>query len=105
MKKNNKSKKLPGAEKKTSDKPRSLIANFPITVTIIYGSTKINLYELTAFKPGKLIELDQYLDEPLEICVNGHVIAYGVLEKNNKGRGWGIKITEIKSRVKRLNCL
>ncbi|WP_165482042.1 FliM/FliN family flagellar motor switch protein [Legionella beliardensis] len=79
------------------------MAHLPITVNIVYGSAKINLFDLINLKSGDMLELDQYFDEPLEICVNGKVVAKGELE--HRKEGLGIRITTVHSKAKRLSCL
>ncbi|STX52024.1 flagellar motor switch protein FliN [Legionella busanensis] len=79
------------------------IAKVPVMIDVLYGTTQINLYDFIKLKAGNIIELDQFFDEPLELCVNGEIIAQGELEKSEAG--WGIRITSIYSKSKRLNNL
>ncbi|MGQ3888891.1 FliM/FliN family flagellar motor switch protein [Legionella sp. CNM-1927-20] len=79
------------------------IAKLPVMIDVLYGNTQMNLYDFIKLKGGNIIELEQFFDEPLELCVNGEVIARGELEKSEKG--WGIRITSIRSKLKRLSSL
>ncbi|WP_419418989.1 FliM/FliN family flagellar motor switch protein [Legionella sp. D16C41] len=79
------------------------MANLPITINVLYGSTQISLVDFIKLKSGSIIELEQFFDEPFELSVNGKTIAQGELEKSEKG--WKIRITAIDSKLKRLNCL
>ncbi|WP_131781280.1 FliM/FliN family flagellar motor switch protein [Legionella gresilensis] len=79
------------------------IAKVPITIDVLYGTRQMNLYDFIKLKAGNIIELDQFFDEPLELCVNGEIIAEGELEKSEMG--WGIRITSIRSKSKRLTNL
>jgi flagellar motor switch protein FliN len=79
------------------------MAKLPVMVHVLYGSTKMNLCDFIKLKAGNIIELEQFFDEPLELYVNGEIIAYGELEESEKG--WGIRVTSIKTKIKRLSFL
>lgn len=71
---------------------RSLM-NVPLDVTIRIGSTQKRMDEVLEFTKGTVIELDTLANEPVDVVVNGNLIAKGnvvVVEDN-----FAIKITEI----------
>jgi flagellar motor switch protein FliN/FliY len=71
------------------------LLNVPITVTIEIGRKKLPIAQILELREGSVIELERNLDEPLDILVNGALIAHGVivLVKDK----FGIQITDILS--------
>ncbi|ACB84989.1 flagellar motor switch phosphatase FliY [Natranaerobius thermophilus JW/NM-WN-LF] len=80
-----------------------LIMDVPLEVTVELGQTKKKIQEILELVPGSIIELDKIAGEPVDIKVNGKLIAKGevvVIDEN-----FGIRITEIISPVERINKL
>ncbi len=78
----------------------SLIMDVPLEVTVELGRTHRIIKDILEFVPGSIIELDKLAGEPIDILVNGKVIAKGevvVIDEN-----FGVRITEIVSPSKRL---
>ena len=69
------------------------IMDIPLNVEVVVGSTVIQIKELLNFGPGSVIELDRETTEPVDIKVNGKLIARGELVV--VGEKFGIRITEI----------
>ena len=69
----------------------------------LIGNTKINIRNLLQLNQGSVVELDRMAGEPLDVMVNGTLIAHGeVVVVNEK---FGIRLTDIISpseRVKKL---
>ena len=64
--------------------------NIPIQVSAELGKCTITLQELKNLSEGSMIELDRFVGEPLDLVVNGEVIAQGeVVSVDNK---FGLKI-------------
>ncbi len=57
----------------------SLIADLEVKVEVVIGSASLSLEELYNLKHGSVIKLDQRLEAPVDICLNGNVIARGTL--------------------------
>lgn len=71
----------------------SLIRDVPLGVTVELGRTVKQISEILDFGPGTVIELDKLVGEPLDILVNGKLIAKGevvVVDEN-----YGVRITDI----------
>jgi flagellar motor switch protein FliN/FliY len=67
------------------------------------GSTKINIRNLLQLNQGSVIELDRMAGEPLDIKVNGTLIAHGeVVVVNEK---FGIRLTDVISPAERVKKL
>ncbi|GJM11659.1 MAG: flagellar motor switch protein FliN [Pseudohongiella sp.] len=75
----------------------------PVSLAIEVGRTKLNLNELLGTREGSVIELDRHLDEPLDILVNGALIAHGVVVLANEK--FGLQITDIISLEERARSL
>ncbi|HPT78064.1 MAG TPA: flagellar motor switch protein FliN [Candidatus Atribacteria bacterium] len=80
-----------------------LILDVPLELSVVLGSTKKSIKEILSLNPGSVVELGKYTEEPLEVYVNGKLIAHGEVVVINEN--FGIRITSIISaaeRVKRL---
>lgn len=70
-----------------------LIMDVALEVTVELGRTKKSISEVLDFAPGTIIELDKVAGEPVEVMVNGKLVARGevvVIEES-----FGVRITEI----------
>ncbi len=80
-----------------------MIMDVPLELSVILGSSKRSIKEILSLEPGSIVELNEYVEEPLDIYVNGKQIAKGeVVVIDEK---FGIRITQIlnaKERVKKL---
>ena len=80
-----------------------VILDVPVTLSMEIGRTQINIRNLLQLNQGSVVELDRFAGEPLDILVNGTLIAHGeVVVINDK---FGIRLTDVISlseRVKRL---
>ena len=79
------------------------ILDIPVTIAMEVGSTAITIKNLLQLNQGSVIELDRLAGEPLDVLVNGTLIAHGeVVVVNEK---FGIRMTDVISpseRIKRL---
>jgi len=79
------------------------ILDLPLSVTVEIGKTHIPIKEILQLGQGSVVELDKTSDGPLEIFVNGKLVALGeVVVVNEK---FGVKVTEILSPVDRIETL
>jgi flagellar motor switch protein FliN/FliY len=89
----------------SSDIKLEAILDVPVTVSMEIGRTRINIRNLLRLNQGSVVELDRLAGEPLDVLVNGTLIAKGeVVVVNEK---FGIRLTDIISpadRVKRLQA-
>ncbi len=81
----------------------SLLLDIPLEITVEIGSTQMRIEDVLKLNPNSVIELDRYVNEPIDLKVNGKVIAKGELYtvKNN----FGIRITQIITPEDRLKIL
>ncbi|GAA5316918.1 MAG: flagellar motor switch protein FliN [Candidatus Pelagadaptatus aseana] len=79
------------------------ILDIPVTISMEVGATSITIRNLLQLNQGSVIELDRLAGEPLDVLVNGTLIAHGeVVVVNEK---FGIRMTDVISpseRIKRL---
>ena len=81
-----------------------LILDIPVHLTVELGRTKISIRNLLQLAHGSVVELDGLAGEPMDVLVNGTLIAQGeVVVVNDK---FGIRLTDIitpQERVRKLN--
>lgn len=79
------------------------ILDIPVTISMEIGRTKINIRNLLQLNQGSVVELDRLAGEPMDVLVNGTLIAQGeVVVVNEK---FGIRLTDVISPVERVKRL
>ncbi|MGB1293547.1 MAG: flagellar motor switch protein FliN [Pseudoalteromonas sp.] len=79
------------------------ILDIPVTISMEVGRSKINIRNLLQLNQGSVVELDRVAGEPLDVLVNGTLIAHGeVVVVNDK---FGIRLTDVISQVERIKKL
>jgi flagellar motor switch protein FliN/FliY len=87
------------AEKKKLD----TILDIPVTISMEVGRSEISIRNLLQLNQGSVVELDRVAGEPLDVLVNGTLIAHGeVVVINDK---FGIRLTDVISQVERIKKL
>ncbi len=88
----------------TSAEPRlDTILDIPVTLSMEVGRTNISIRNLLQLNQGSVVELDRVAGEPLDVLVNGTLIAHGeVVVINDK---FGIRLTDVISQVERIKKL
>ncbi|EIK93513.1 flagellar motor switch protein [Pseudomonas sp. M47T1] len=80
-----------------------VILDIPVTISMEVGATDINIRNLLQLNQGSVIELDRLAGEPLDVLVNGTLIAHGeVVVVNEK---FGIRLTDVISPSERIKKL
>jgi flagellar motor switch protein FliN len=80
-----------------------MIMDIPVHVTVELGRTKIPIRSLLQLAQGSVVELDRLAGEPLDVLVNGCLIAQGeVVVVNDK---FGIRLTDVMGPDERLRRL
>lgn len=83
----------------TTDTNIDLIMDVPLQVTVELGRTRKLIRDILELAPGSVVELDKLAGEPVDILVNGKLIAKGevvVIDEN-----FGVRITDIISPLER----
>lgn len=80
-----------------------MILDIPVTLSVEIGRTKINIRNLLKLNQGSVVELTRLAGEPMDIFVNGTLIAHGeVVVVNEK---FGIRLTDVISAAERVKKL
>ncbi len=80
-----------------------VILDIPVTISMEVGRTSITIRNLLQLNQGSVIELDRLAGEPLDVLVNGTLIAHGeVVVVNEK---FGIRMTDVISPAERIKKL
>ena len=89
----------------TTEEKRKLdtILDIPVTISMEVGRSKISIRNLLQLNQGSVVELDRVAGEPLDVLVNGTLIAHGeVVVVNDK---FGIRLTDVISQIERIKKL
>ena len=80
-----------------------VILDIPVSISMEVGSTEISIRNLLQLNQGSVVELDRLAGEPLDVLVNGTLIAHGeVVVVNEK---FGIRLTDVISTQERVKKL
>ena len=78
-----------------------LLMDIPLNLSVVLGTSKKSVREILSFNTGSVIELEKLTDEPLDILLNGKLIAQGEVVVINDN--FGVRITNILSQSQRIN--
>lgn len=80
-----------------------VILDIPVAITVEIGRTKMTIRNLLQLNQGGIVALDRLAGEPLDVLVNGTLVAHGeVVVVNDK---FGIRLTDIVSKTERIKRL
>jgi flagellar motor switch protein FliN len=80
-----------------------VVLDIPVTLSMEVGRTRISIRNLLQLNQGSVIELERAVSEPLDIFVNGTLIAHGeVVVVDEK---FGIRLTDVISPAERIRKL
>lgn len=80
-----------------------VILDIPVSISMEVGRTSITIRNLLQLNQGSVIELDRLAGEPLDVLVNGTLVAHGeVVVVNEK---FGIRMTDVISPAERIKKL
>ena len=91
-----------GPAKVTAENLR-VLENVEVQMTVEVGNTEIKIRDLLRLNEGAVIELDRLAGDPLDILVNGTMIAKGEIVM--VGERFGVRFTEIVDPEKRVENL
>jgi flagellar motor switch protein FliN/FliY len=93
----------PAAAPGGTDVNLDLILDVPVTLTLEVGRARIPIRNLLQLNQGSVVELERMAGEPLDVYVNGTLVAQGEVVVVNER--FGVRLTEVVSpseRIKRL---
>jgi len=80
-----------------------LILDVPVSLSLEVGRTSMSVGELLQLNQGSVVELDRLAGEPLDVLVNGTLVAHGeIVVVNDK---FGIRLTDVVSPAERVRKL
>ncbi|MAT83829.1 MAG: flagellar motor switch protein FliN [Gammaproteobacteria bacterium] len=88
-----------------ADAERNLevVMDIPVRLSMEVGSASVSIRRLLQLNRGSVVELDRLAGEPLDVLVNGKLIAHGeVVVVNDK---FGIRLHDVVSAKKRIETL
>ncbi len=95
---------IPGTGSPGATQDIDLILDIPVQLTVELGRTKIPIRQILQLAQGSVVELDGLAGEPMDVLVNGCLIAQGeVVVVNEK---FGVRLTDIitpSERIRKLN--
>ena len=92
-----------GADAGARDVNLDVILDVPVTLSMEVGRTRIPIRNLLQLNQGSVVELDRAAGEPLDVFVNGTLVAHGeVVVVNEK---FGIRLTDVISPAERIKKL
>ena len=92
-----------GSASSDEDVNLDVILDIPVTIAMEIGRTTISIRNLLQLNQGSVVELDRLAGEPMDVLVNGTLVAHGeVVVVNDK---FGIRLTDVISATERLKKL
>lgn len=87
----------------SADVNLDVILDIPVTLSMEIGRTEIPIHNLLQLNQGSVVELDRLAGEPMDVLINGTLIAHGeVVVINEK---FGIRLTDVVSPAERVKKL
>ncbi len=80
-----------------------VILDVPVTLSMEVGRTRIPIRNLLQLNQGSVVELERAAGEPLDVFVNGTLVAHGEVVVVNER--FGIRLTDVISPAERLRKL
>jgi flagellar motor switch protein FliN/FliY len=94
---------MPGEGGDDETQNMEVILDIPVTISMEIGRTSISIRNLLQLNQGSVVELDRLAGEPMDVLVNGTLIAHGeVVVVNEK---FGIRLTDVVSPAERVKKL
>ncbi len=90
-------------EKFDEDVNINVILDIPVDLSMEIGRTRISIRNLLQLNQGSIVELDRLAGEPLDVMVNGTLIAHGEVVVVNER--FGIRLTDVISPAERVKKL
>ena len=80
-----------------------VILDIPVTLSVEIGRTRISIRNLLQLNQGSVVELERLAGEPMNVLVNGTLIAHGEVVVVNEQ--FGIRLTDVISAAERVQKL
>ena len=93
----------PQAAEAKADVNLDLVLDIPVDVSLRVGSTDITIRDLVSLVDGSVISLDRDAGEPMDVLVNGTLIAHGEIVVVDER--YGVRLTDVVAPVERIEKL
>ena len=91
------------ADPESGEVKLDVILDIPVTIGMEIGRTQLSIRNLLQLNQGSIVELDRLAGEPMDVLVNGTLVAHGeVVVVNEK---FGIRLTDVVSPADRIKNL
>lgn len=91
------------AEVADPERNLEVVMDIPVRLSMEVGSTRVSIRKLLGLNRGSVVELDRLAGEPLDVLINGKLIAQGeVVVVNDK---FGVRLHDVVSAKKRIESL
>ncbi len=72
------------------------VLRIPVTLKVLLGSASMPIVQLTKLGRGAVIPLDRRVGEPVDVLINGRIIARGeIVVLDEEGSRFGVTLTEM----------
>lgn len=88
------------AGKASSDVNLDLVLDVPVNVSLRVGTTDMSIRDLVKLVEGSVVALDRLAEEPMDVLVNGTLIAHGEIVVVDDR--FGVRLTDVVSPVERI---
>lgn len=92
-----------GTKPEDEDVNLDVILDIPVTLSMEIGRTRISIRNLLQLNQGSVVELDRLAGEPMDVMVNGTLVAHGEVVVVNER--FGIRLTDVVSPSERVRKL
>ena len=87
----------------TAEIDLDMLKEVPVTMTVEFGRKRLTIKELLSLTPGSVVSFDRSVTEPLDIMINGTLVARGeVVSADGK---FGLRLVDVVSPKERLEQL
>ena len=90
-------------EQPPADVNLDLVLNIPVDVSLRVGSTDISIRDLVSLVEGSVVALDRNAGAPMDVLVNGTLIAHGEIVIVDEQ--YGVRLTDVVTPVERIEQL
>ena len=91
------------AESANGEVNLDLVLDIPVSISLRVGSTEISIRDLVKLVEGSVISLDRDASEPMDVLVNGTLIAHGEIVVVDDR--YGVRLTDVVSPLERIEQL
>ena len=92
-----------GGERENSEVNLDLVLDIPVNISLRVGSTELSIRDLVRLVEGSVIALDRDANAPLDVLVNGTLIAHGEIVVVDDR--FGVRLTDVVSPLERIEKL